>query len=514
MTRTQGLDGGGSIAADAMGHVYVAWHGQARGSTGEANRRMWVARSKDDGATFSRRGTRLDQLDRRLRLLRHRGAGRLQGVGLSPLPGGDRRDRTGDGLAQLSRQGSEHSGIGKPRLLAVQRLPDEHDLARRRALEGSWPPGRPEGQVSFARIDRETGERTRATTPPGEPGSRKHPAPGGQRVEAKSSSPGRRRPPGRREGRSPGRSSTSPAVLSACPGGSRAGCRSGAWRPSSPAPTAVSRSSVERGSPPPFPSTRPDHDEARRAAVLRGRRLGEPPGLPPGLAGLALEIAPLASSLADRIAMSRGLARPRAGGRAPSGRNRGNTSTASSRLEPHDGHDALRPSPGPGQGVRPSPISKVGRGQAVDDVPLVEGRRACPAAWRPPRPARRPPRARPRGRPPAPAWRPVRLERRPKPWASAARGRRPWPIEEARRARTPRAGPPASTPPPTDNVTTTSNARSQGESQPSASRLASRSVVSSRSRPIAEASSAGDCQATGALTKASRAAGPPPTIPA
>jgi hypothetical protein len=53
MTRTLGLDGGGSIAADDSGLVYVAWHGQTRGSKGEENRRVWVARSTDDGSSFN-----------------------------------------------------------------------------------------------------------------------------------------------------------------------------------------------------------------------------------------------------------------------------------------------------------------------------------------------------------------------------------------------------------------------------------------------------------------------------
>ncbi len=48
-----GLDGGGSIAADRSGNVYVAWHAGA-GEEGEALRRVWVARSTDEGKTFKR----------------------------------------------------------------------------------------------------------------------------------------------------------------------------------------------------------------------------------------------------------------------------------------------------------------------------------------------------------------------------------------------------------------------------------------------------------------------------
>jgi hypothetical protein len=48
------LDGGASVAADAAGNVYVAWHAQAPGGQGEASRRPWIARSMDDGHTFSR----------------------------------------------------------------------------------------------------------------------------------------------------------------------------------------------------------------------------------------------------------------------------------------------------------------------------------------------------------------------------------------------------------------------------------------------------------------------------
>jgi hypothetical protein len=54
MQFTSTLDGGGSVAADAAGNVYVVWHGNDRPGSSEADRRLWIARSNDDGKTFSR----------------------------------------------------------------------------------------------------------------------------------------------------------------------------------------------------------------------------------------------------------------------------------------------------------------------------------------------------------------------------------------------------------------------------------------------------------------------------
>ncbi|MGH9800620.1 MAG: sialidase family protein [Blastocatellia bacterium] len=53
MQFTHALDGGGSVAADKLGNVYVVWHGAGE-QKGEANRRVWLARSTDDGKTFAR----------------------------------------------------------------------------------------------------------------------------------------------------------------------------------------------------------------------------------------------------------------------------------------------------------------------------------------------------------------------------------------------------------------------------------------------------------------------------
>jgi hypothetical protein len=49
-----GLDGGGAIAADSGGRIFVAWHAGGPDSKGEGDRRVWLATSTDDGATFGK----------------------------------------------------------------------------------------------------------------------------------------------------------------------------------------------------------------------------------------------------------------------------------------------------------------------------------------------------------------------------------------------------------------------------------------------------------------------------
>lgn len=48
-----GLDGGGSVAADEQGNVFVAWHAPSAAGAGEQNRRVWLAKSSDEGKTFA-----------------------------------------------------------------------------------------------------------------------------------------------------------------------------------------------------------------------------------------------------------------------------------------------------------------------------------------------------------------------------------------------------------------------------------------------------------------------------
>ena len=64
MTHTYALDGGGSIAADQEGRVYVVWHANSvrDSSSEEKDRAVWVATSLDSGDSFAKelRGNQAD----------------------------------------------------------------------------------------------------------------------------------------------------------------------------------------------------------------------------------------------------------------------------------------------------------------------------------------------------------------------------------------------------------------------------------------------------------------------
>ena len=50
---TSHIDGGGSVAANSQGNVFIVWHANKTGTAGEENRRVFTAVSSNNGETFS-----------------------------------------------------------------------------------------------------------------------------------------------------------------------------------------------------------------------------------------------------------------------------------------------------------------------------------------------------------------------------------------------------------------------------------------------------------------------------
>jgi hypothetical protein len=179
MHHSFGLDGGGSIAADHSGNVFVAWHGigeseaSGRGKDGEARRRVWVTKSQDEGRSF---------LSEEKAWAQETGACGCCGMKIFS-------DRRGS-LFALYRSATEsvHRDIylltskdqGKSfqgRLLHnwdINACPmSSMDLAGNANLVvGAWETG---GQVYWARVDRDASGAGQPVSAPGEGKGRKHP---------------------------------------------------------------------------------------------------------------------------------------------------------------------------------------------------------------------------------------------------------------------------------------------------------------------------------------------------
>jgi hypothetical protein len=166
-----GLDGGGSVAADAAGNVYVAWHADA-GAREEASRRVWIARSSNDGKTFAREVAANDQPT---------GACGCCGM----------RAAADDKVYMLYRSAS--AGVNRDMFLLVSEAGGERFRGTRLHSwkinacpmssasissngQGAMLGWETEGQVYYAGFDSATGKVSPAVSPPGGTGRRKHPA--------------------------------------------------------------------------------------------------------------------------------------------------------------------------------------------------------------------------------------------------------------------------------------------------------------------------------------------------
>jgi hypothetical protein len=176
MVHSFGLDGGGSIAADRSGDVYVAWHGigvteaSGTGKVGEARRRVWVTRSDDEGRSFSPEAKAWSQ---------ETGACGCCGMKLFAGRNGNVFALYRSATESVHRdiyfltskdQGKSFQGRQLDKWDINACPMSSMDLAENSEMAvGAWETG---GQVFWARLDAAGGQ---PTSPPGEGKGRKHP---------------------------------------------------------------------------------------------------------------------------------------------------------------------------------------------------------------------------------------------------------------------------------------------------------------------------------------------------
>jgi hypothetical protein len=162
------------VAADQAGNVYVAWHADAGARSGEGARRVWLARSQDDGETFSREAA-VDTVENgacgccgmrayvdsqgKIYLL-YRSAREKINRDMYLLVSKDQgRTFAGERLAKWS--------------IASCPMSSEAFAENPRAVLAAWETA---GQIYIAQIDRKTGKASQPNAAPGGSENRKHPA--------------------------------------------------------------------------------------------------------------------------------------------------------------------------------------------------------------------------------------------------------------------------------------------------------------------------------------------------
>jgi hypothetical protein len=174
MLLTRDLDGGGSVAADGAGNVYVAWHAHEGSSDGEQGRRLWVARSRDEGKSFAREAPAYATATGACACCGTRAFADSRGtVYVLYRSASTNVDRDMYLLVSQDRGESFRGERLHPWKIAGCPMSSESFAESEGIVVAAWET---QGQVYYTRIDPRTGKRSRPIAAPGAAKDRKHPS--------------------------------------------------------------------------------------------------------------------------------------------------------------------------------------------------------------------------------------------------------------------------------------------------------------------------------------------------
>jgi hypothetical protein len=175
MTRSAILDGGGSLAADRQGNVYVAWHAlDAKLEKGEGNRKVWVSISRDDGKTFTAEKPAWNENTGACGCCGLRGFADLKGNAYFLYRAASEKVNRGMYVIKSSDQGKSFAGQRLDNWkIASCPMSSEAFAEGQAGVYGAWEN---EGQIFFNRIFSKQAVNLPITQAPGKGGNRQHPA--------------------------------------------------------------------------------------------------------------------------------------------------------------------------------------------------------------------------------------------------------------------------------------------------------------------------------------------------
>jgi hypothetical protein len=166
------LDGGGSVAADDAGNVYVFWHSPSPGKKGEVNRQVWVAVSNDEGKTFAAEKSATDERTGACGCCGLRAFADRKGNVYTLYRGATKVDQRDMYLLIGTGKGFQVDQVHPWAVSICPMSSESFAEGPGGAVIAAWDT---DEQIYFSRIDA-TGKRSPPTAAPGTPNRRKHPS--------------------------------------------------------------------------------------------------------------------------------------------------------------------------------------------------------------------------------------------------------------------------------------------------------------------------------------------------